>query len=336
MSVENPQTAHKRLSFSRHWRIWVGGILTVVTLIWLIATTDWPATWAALAKANYALVLFAVFSNLLTIPIRAWRWQLAFSHENRPPIGNLTVAMLVGQAVNLAAPARLGDLIRASLVEGQRAAFVLGTQMIQTALDLLMTAVLVLIMLLQVSLPGWWRDSGEALLLTAVVAVTVIVIIALTRHPLSRILQSIPQRWPDIKGQRLLNIGGEFLRSLDTFERPSSLAWALALSVLLWSMYGFTNFLVLAAFSSHASLLAAFFVLIVLQLGVNIPSSPGRVGVYHYLSILALAVFPIEQAAAVSFAIVLHLISVILPILLGAWLASQSGISLFSYRQTTE
>ncbi len=336
MSVEDSQTTPKRRSIGRQWRMWVGGILTAATLIWLIATTDWPSTGAALAKANYGLVLVALFSNLLTIPIRAWRWQLVFPHENRPPIGKLTVAMLVGQAVNLVAPARLGDFVRASLVEGQRTAFVLGTQVMQTALDLLMTAVLVLIMLLQVTLPVWWRDSGQALLLTAVIAVIAVIVMALARHPITRLLQAIPQRWPNMKGQRLLAIGIEFLRSLDAFERPSALAGAVALSILLWSVYGLTNFFVLAAFSSQASLLAAFFVLIVLQLGLSIPSSPGRVGVYHYLSIQALAVFPIEQAETVSFAIVLHLISVVIPILIGAWLAWQSGISLTSLRQKAE
>jgi uncharacterized membrane protein YbhN (UPF0104 family) len=51
--------------------------------------------------------------------------------------------------------------------------------------------------------------------------------------------------------------------------------------------------------------------------------------VYHYLCIQALAVFGIGDARALSYALVLHVISVVMPMALGAALAWQLGVSLW-------
>jgi len=54
------------------------------------------------------------------------------------------------------------------------------------------------------------------------------------------------------------------------------------------------------------------------------------VGVYHYLAVQSLAIFGVDQATAVSYAILLHLISIILPAVVGAILAWHSGVRLRS------
>jgi uncharacterized membrane protein YbhN (UPF0104 family) len=84
----------------------------------------------------------------------------------------------------------------------------------------------------------------------------------------------------------------------------------------------------LAAVGGSASWLASVFLLVVLMLGVAVPSSPGRVGIYHYLVVLALSVFGVDQATAVSYAILLHFITILLPAGIGALLAWQQGVGI--------
>jgi uncharacterized membrane protein YbhN (UPF0104 family) len=45
----------------------------------------------------------------------------------------------------------------------------------------------------------------------------------------------------------------------------------------------------------------------VLNLGMIIPSSPGYVGVYHFLAVQTLEPFGVTPSLALSFAIILHL-----------------------------
>lgn len=311
----------------RGWRFWLGMALSLATLLWLIVTTNWPEAWRALRQTDYRLVALALGINLASIPWRTFRWQSLFPQKTRPAFGKLTAAMLIGQAVNIIAPARLGDLVRASLVDTERTVYVLGTLVIQTVLDLLMVAALVVVLLFQVTLPDWWRGSGQVLLVTSMAAVGGVAAIVLGRGLIVRWLEAALIRWPALKRFRVVDMAGHFLRSFDMVSRPLVLLRALGWSVVIWIFYGAVNYVLLAAVGASPSILAAFFLLVVLQLGVAIPSSPGRVGVFHYLSVQALAVFAVSGAQAISFAIILHIISVIMPVAIGALLAGQMGVS---------
>ena len=125
-----------------------------------------------------------------------------------------------------------------------------------------------------------------------------------------------------------MEIGLQFIRSADAFARPSLVIILLAITIVIWVMYAGVNYILLGAVGAPYSWLAAVFLLAVLQLGVAVPSSPGRVGVYHYLAVQSLAIFGVDQATAVSYAILLHLISIILPAMIGAILAWHSGLGL--------
>ncbi len=318
-----------------NWRFWLGILFTFVTVGWLLLTTDWQEIWSQLAQANLLLIGAAILLNIANIPIRAWRWRHLFPREQPPPMDLLMSALLIGQIVNVMTPSRLGDLIRASLIKGYKTSFVLGTQIMQTGFDLLMLAVLIVVMLFQVTLPDWWRDSGRAMLLTAVIAILMLIIMVFARKRIAHFLEHIPQRWPRLHYPRLLEIGVNFLRSLDTFTRPLTLIWVIGISIIIWLIYGFTNYAILvaltpqdAALPPQMAILASFFVLIVLQLGIAVPSTPGRVGVFHYISVQALTVFAIARATAVSFSILLHLVSIVMPMGIGALLAWRMGIGL--------
>ncbi len=309
------------------WRFWLGATLSLVSVLWLALTTDWAEAWTALRQANYGLLLAAIGLALVTIPMRTARWRLLFPAANSPDFGRLTAVMLIGQTLNVIFPARVGDLTRATLVGTERTAYVLGTIMIQTALDLLMLAGLVVLLLFRASLPNWWRESGQALALTAAVALLIMLVLILTRHRIIQLLMAVSRRAPQFGRERLVTTAVEFLRSLDSIN-PSTAVAALTWSAGIWAVYAAVNYTLLSALHAPTSWLAALFLLVVLQLGVAVPSSPGRVGVFHYLSVQALAIFDVGGATAVSCAIILHIISIILPAVLGAILTWKMGFSL--------
>jgi hypothetical protein len=312
----------------RSWRFWFGSLFSIIALLWLIISTDWAATWSALMATNYWLVLAATILNVLIIPIRSLRWRQMFPPVDQPPFGKLTAIMLIGQTINLLVPIRLGDLVRATLVDTKPVSFVLGTQVFRIVLDTIMLAVLIVILLFQVRLPDWWRSPGEALLITSVLVVLAMGFLVVSRRRLLRLLDWLEQRWPFHRGKTILNMAGSFLQSLEVVSNPVTLAVLLALSIVIWVLYATVNYIMLAAVGGSASWLASVFLLVVLMLGIAVPSSPGRVGVYHYLVVLALSVFGVDQATAVSYAILLHFITILLPAGIGALLAWQQGVGI--------
>lgn len=143
---------------------------------------------------------------------------------------------------------------------------------------------------------------------------------------MTRVLEHVAERWHHPLVRRILAVASQLLVSLDTLRQPAQCLSVLAWSVSIWGLYGAVNYVLLVAVGQRPSALAALFLLAVLQLGVAVPSSPGRVGVYHYLCVQALAVFGVEGSSALSYAIVLHLISVVVPMALGAALAWRLGV----------
>ena len=80
-------------------------------------------------------------------------------------------------------------------------------------------------------------------------------------------------------------------------------------------------------------LVAPLLLLVVLQIGVRVPSSPGSIGVFHYLSVLTLSVFGVEKDLAFSYGVLLHLVTYLPPSLLGIAYLGRSGYSLSRLRQ---
>ena len=326
---------HRRARFAK-FQAWLGILLSLVCLAWLIGTTDWAGVWSALSQVDYWLVVVAMLLNLVSVLLRSARWRLMFRTRRVPPFGRLTAALLVGQAVNVLAPARLGDLARAVLVGAEGTVYTLGTLMVEVALDLLMLVVLVVVLLSQATLPAWWRGSGYVLVGTAALALAVVAVLVAGRRRMARALERLSAQWRHPWAQRVLTVASQLLLSLDALGRPTRLLAALAWSVLIWTLYGAVNYILLGAVGEQPSVLAALFLLVVLQLGVAVPSSPGRIGVFHYLGIQALAVFEVDGPAALSYTVILHLISVVVPLALGAALAWRLGVQIWGTSSAQE
>ena len=169
--------------------------------------------------------------------------------------------------------------------------------------------------------------AGQALAFSAIAVLIAFFILIAAREWTLRQLTAVAQRWPRLNLERLTQ---PRRRVFPQFGRHSSGNGRCCAALVNWHLgrlWG-RQLRSLLALHAPASWLAAFFLLVVLQLGIAVPSSPGRVGVFHYLSVQALAVFAVGGATAVSFAIILHLISIILPAVLGAALTWKMGLPL--------
>ena len=70
-------------------------------------------------------------------------------------------------------------------------------------------------------------------------------------------------------------------------------------------MGALTNYLLLA-FDLPATPLIALCLLVVLQAGVIVPSIPGKIGVFHYLCMIAPSVFTVPATVGLAYGLALH------------------------------
>jgi uncharacterized membrane protein YbhN (UPF0104 family) len=112
--------------------------------------------------------------------------------------------------------------------------------------------------------------------------------------------------------------------------RSVKAGWRLwGLSLVYWALVTVVNWLAIRAMNLSVPAIASLVLLVVLQMGVRIPSSPGSIGVFDYLGVVSLAIFGVEKEPALAVTLLLHLIFYLPPSLVGVgyllWMSTGLG-----------
>jgi len=75
-------------------------------------------------------------------------------------------------------------------------------------------------------------------------------------------------------------------------------------------------------------IVAAFFLIVVLNFGLMIPSSPGGIGVFEFMVILALAPFGIEKEVALGIGFTFHMLQYAVTLVAGWLFTLQLNVSM--------
>jgi len=326
-------------------RLILGTVVGLLLLALALRGVNWSQVGSALAEANYPLLALALGTVLLTTLAKAGRWRLLFPEEyGQPRLSKLFSVLLIGQMVNALLPARLGEIARAYLIgeiEGVDKALALSTVIVEKALDALMLLLLVALVFAFMPLPAWLGRSG--ILISGLLAVAVGLLLVgvyraqwirncskgIPKSPLLAWMVRLrsPQVWRSRPSKMMswihrfdlerrlgtITAGLTALSRGDADQRQKS--WA----VLVWALAALTNYVTILALGIRVPFLAALLLLAALHLGVVVPSSPGRVGVFHYICVLSLSLFSVDRSLAMSYGLVLHLIVFMPMITLGAW-----------------
>jgi len=276
----------------------------------------------ALRATNAALVATGFLSVMLTNLAKAERWRLLFrTRHGHVRLKSCFAATMVGQMFNILVPGRIGELARAYVLgeaEGESKAYALGTIVIEKLVDVVMLGLVSGLLVWLVVLPGWFRGPG---LLTALAASVLLIAIVSTtswkarflvdiKHWISQLTAARRWHWARPIEQGISGLGG--------LSSPGILALVILWSLVIWWFMGFTNLIILQAIGVGLPAISAWVVLVMLQAGVAVPSSPGKVGVFQYLCVLALSIFGVERAAALTYGLVLQAVVFLPPVLLGA------------------
>ncbi len=319
--MSDSERAGNRVSDPRNWfgsrfQIWFGLALGLGTFYLAARSIDFRGLAETLRAVRLPFVALTLVTSLLTIVLKAvrWRWLLYPNQEFRTSqIGRLSGLIVVGQAVNFYIPARLGELVRAYLTGeeiGVSKAYALGTIAAEKLIDMVMLAALTVALLPALALPeGLAARTGPLVWLTLVVCVGAVALLGARRTVLRLagwILRWLPPTWA-ARWQERIAAGLDGLAALGN-PRAAAAAWGWTL--VFWLVAATTNYLLLLAFNLPPSPLIALFLLAVLQGGIAVPSTPGKIGVFHYLCQLSLAVFGVPATIGFSYGLVLHVLVV--------------------------
>ena len=321
----------------KQWRFWIGVLISLVCLTLVLWNIDYRDVLAALAQANYAWLLPSSLFMVGTIASKVLRWQLLFPGDHsRIRRGKLLAALLISYALNTILPARLGELARAYVIgetEKLSKSLALSTIVVEKVLDVLTLLLFLVLLLPFVSLPSWIRQPALLMAPLFLVLLALIIALAYQRSRALALAGFILRRVPRLDADRLLGTLGSALSGFDALNsvRANLVLWGW--SLIVWATSGLFILTVMLAFHIDAPPAAAFLLLCVTSLGMTVPSSPGYIGVYHWLVVSTLLIFGVERELAISFAFALHALTFVPLTLLGIFYMMRENYSLQSIEQ---
>ncbi|HAL61306.1 MAG TPA: hypothetical protein DCP08_02740 [Chloroflexi bacterium] len=314
-------------------RLALGSLLGLLLLLIAFRDVDMEQVMKAVRGTQPAWLLLALLSVLFTLAGKAYRWKWLF-HPREADLAfwQLFRVLLVGMALNAALPARVGELARAYLVgelEERSKASVLATIVVEKTLEAIMLLVSLAFLLAVISLPTWLsRSKLAAAVLLAALSIALI-LIARNRERVTGWLHRLSIFIPSSFVKSLIQKVMVALEGVDSLGSWRVVAWSLGLSAAIWAVAASTNWLVLSSMGIVAPWWSSLLLLVVLQVGAAIPTSPGRVGVFHYLGYFTLTAIGIEGGRALAYSVVLHLVVFLPMMVLGGFFTWKAGYQLF-------
>lgn len=301
----------------------LGTVISAFCLVLVARGVQLAEIIQALKETSLGYLALALLTYVISVWIRAYRWQLLFyPHQKQVRINKLTSVILIGQMINIWLFTRVGDLARAYLIgeiEGVSKAGAFGTIVLEKSFDSLLLLLLLGLLALFMPLPGWLQMSSILLSGALALLLFILLIAAQYRERIialgNYLIHKVPRLGSLDLSRRLIAAGD----SLEPLRRMDVNLKLLGWSALFWVISALTNQFTLQAMGIAVPWYVSFFLLVVFQVGGIIPASPGRFGVYHYLAVEALALFNVPRGLALSFAILLHFITYVLMSVAGAW-----------------
>lgn len=314
---------------SNNWkRILPGLIISLVALVILLLLAEPRKLLEALKMADYRLVLVALAMMSAWLVVRSILWRTLL--QEKASFSQVFFSINEGYLLNNVLPFRLGEIGRALILSYKANLsflFVFSTILIERAFDVAIAASLLLFSVPFVVGASW---AGEAALISAVVVIFglgLLYIIARNRDRLLVWYESLHQRW-----QVLQKVGSQhvaaFLSGLEVLTDGRRFLKAIFWAALNWGIALIQYYILLRAFFPEGKFLWATFALGLVALGVAAPSSPGALGVYELAVVGALALFGVDPAPALAYALTSHLTQYLITTILGAIGLFRDGLTL--------
>ena len=322
------------------WSGVVGIGISLLLLWWALHDVSLREVWSRLRDARLVPLFVTILLATARFPLVTVRWRYLLRLEGAPlAFAPLWHATAIGFMANNLLPARAGELARAyaaCTLTGVRFSTAVASIAVERVLD---GIVLVAFLLVGIWVGGFTPDTsvggvalgtiarGAGVLFGVALAAALVLVwwpspfLALARGLAGRLL---PRRW----ATRTVGFLEGMLQGLDALRSPWRFTAVLFWSVIVWLVSAASFWTGYLAFEVAAPWSAALVQQGLVAFGVAVPSSPGFVGVFEAAIRVSLALYGVNEARAVSYAIGYHITTFIPITLLGMWSLARARLHL--------
>jgi len=272
----------------------------------MVRDVEWGSLSAAFTDfpVRYGLLSLAVFSAATAM--RAYRWQVLFIGD-KVPLHRLLLVQNVGIGLNSVSPLRIiseaTQFLMLTLRYQARGEEVAATLGIQRVLDFVIAAILLSVGLMFLpSLKGFTPYVIGAILIAVISVLAVPVVIWFGSRPGLTHLQLLASTSSSLRGLTRARV---------------RLVWSFMLTLGYWVLLGLSAWVLAYGMEIDISLLVAILLVIgTLTFVALVPSLPASVGTFEFAVFYLLTTIGVGGGDALGFALVIHAILFMPPILI--------------------
>jgi len=322
------------------WRGALGIGVSALLLWFALKGIDFAQVVDALRGSDLLLWALCTVTSQLIFPLRARRWRTILDPVSpHLPFGVLWRATAIGMMVNNVVPARAGELARVFVLARERRdvpwSAALASLAVDRVFDALCVVILLVVAMLAPDFPAHFVIGGRSLQSAAMLMALAVTLamgglfaFATWPHRMEAIAVGVTgavlPRFKARVGALVHSVAG----GLAVIRKPTAFAATFAWAMVHWLVNALAFWFGFRAVGITAPFTAALFVQGIIVVGVSVPSSPGFVGVFEYMAKLALPLYGVSEARAVTWAIGFHVLSYIPITVIGAWYFLRMGVHL--------
>jgi len=297
-------------------RFSIGMAISVICLFFAFQGIQFDKLFDALTTMNYKWLVVTVGLLCFSYAGRVFRWQILFS-PLQVRLGSVFIALNIGYFLSNILPARIGDIVRAYLIGGMESVSkvrALSTVVVERIFDGLTVVLFFALSALFVpNIPDDARGAAIGVAMTGGFGIAFLFLLSDRKEYGLALLHRLTAPFAFLHRADYWRVLESLLDGFRVLRSPRPIIGAVLWSLYAWTLGGIMFWAAMFAMGLHdgaglpLGAPAAFLVMTVTSLVVVIPSSPGNVGVFHYMAVLALTtIFGVDKSNALSYAVVIH------------------------------
>lgn len=291
----------------------------------LLAASLWGVDWTAFSQSftrlSFAWMVALFLLVLLSLLLKTLRsYLLLHNFQVSLSFSRVLEAFFLGQAASTLLPSRGGEVLRLAYLTAEdvsRFPQVAAAVMLEKFLDLLAMTFLALVVSANLPLMEAVRVRFWLLPLSAAGVVVLLVLIAGGPGVWRRLRAHWAGRGPAWL-DRWLRFGDRMVESSLWLRSPRRLLPAVGWTVVIWGAMWGTNAALFRALELRLPLTAGGLVLVLVYIGVLPALMPANIGPFYFFAQLGVSAFGVLPADAAAFAVILHAVVTLTPLLAAA------------------
>lgn len=301
----------------------IGTIGSIAAVLWALHGVPFPEVLEYLKRMNGLLLFVVFFLTTCNLLLRAMVWKQVVGSLKPVSIVDALMNYVFGVFSNLFLPLKLGDVAQGYVLgKNQQINTVsaVSAVLIQRVFEVSSLLLVMSLVALGFSVPYLYQQRVLALILILLLVVILLVIVYQNRVKLVASVQRFLSRYSQKFAKTVSFVLDNFIRGTSAIQNKNTVLRILLLSIISWGVQICMVKYTADALSIDIDFLAATVVLMIINIGLTVPLTPGNIGTFQVFGIIALSFYSVTKSKALAFSIVYQIIQGI-PVIIGGALS---------------